>query len=260
MAALSSSQSVDNHCSQNGTLDHHPLPEPKSDSDQDSSRGILHTLLCQILDIDSLHPDQDPREMGLDSFQSLVLISRLLKSIPELSLDLQTITEHPTLAGLSEYLLGLGAVREKRAPASSMQRQFYLLQEVFGNATYSLPCSHELVDLSLNRVICQLEGIVRNEAVFWSHFTYGQTLWQVAFVTHRFDDEDESKAWNRMSQICVDGFQEPFDLSRPPLIHCHAFHLPGNKQYLYINMHHAVSDKGSLSLLLTELETSQSHN
>lgn len=101
---------------------------------------------------------------------------------------------------------------------------------------------------------------MRNKAVFWSHFTYEQTLWQVAFVTHRFDDEAESKAWSRMSQICLDGFQEPFGLSRPPLIRCHAFHLPGNKQYLYINMHHAVSDEGSLSLLLTELETGQSCN
>ncbi|XHG05677.1 hypothetical protein AWENTII_008895 [Aspergillus wentii] len=264
VAALSSCQSVDSHCSQDGTLDNDPLPEPKPDSDQAGPRDILQTLLCQILDVDSLHPDQNLREIGLDSFQSLVLIWRLQKSIPGSSLDLQAITEYPTLSGLSEYLFGVKAVTEKRAPASSMQRRFYLLQEIFGDATYSLPCSHELVDLSLDRVMRQLEVIVQSEAVFWSRFTYEQTLWQVAsdmpplaFVTHRFDDEAESTAWNRMSQICVDDFQEPFDLSSPPLIRCHGFHLPGNKQYLYINMHHAISDEGSLSLLLTELETGQ---
>ncbi|KAJ9362293.1 hypothetical protein DTO280E4_3543 [Paecilomyces variotii] len=91
----------------------------------------------------------------------------------------------------------------RKALASYTQQRFYLLQQVFGDASYSLPSVHE-------------------------------DLWQVtsdktefAFSIHDLRDRSYHNAWNRMVQLCQDDANKPFDLGNPPLIRCHGFQLPG---------------------------------
>ncbi|KAJ9264857.1 hypothetical protein DTO212C5_6973 [Paecilomyces variotii] len=149
----------------------------------------------------------------------------------------------------------------RKALASYTQQRFYLLQQVFGDASYSLPSVHEVGGLPIDLIMQKLKIIVERESIFRTYFIFDQDLWQVtsdktefAFSIHDLRDRSYHNAWNRMVQLCQDDANKPFDLGNPPLIRCHGFQLPGEKQYLYLNIHHALCDESSLCLLLKELE------
>ncbi|KAL1883653.1 NRPS protein [Paecilomyces lecythidis] len=149
----------------------------------------------------------------------------------------------------------------RKALASYTQRRFYLLQKAFADASYSLPSVHQVVGFPIDLIMQKLKIIVEREAIFRSYFIFDQDLWQVtsdksefAFSIHDLRNRPYNSAWNRMVQLCQDDASRPFDLGNPPLIRCHGFQLPGEKQYLYLNVHQIICDESSLSLLLNELE------
>jgi amino acid adenylation domain-containing protein len=137
---------------------------------------------------------------------------------------------------------------------SSAQKRMYILNRIEGlNTVYNTP-EATLIEGDLDRV--RLEGVfaqlVKRHDAFRTAFVMvgGEPMQQI----HRQVDfqithlkADESKA-----PELIEGFIQPFDLSRAPLLRVGLIELSQRKHILVCDMHHIISDGSSRNILIEE--------
>ncbi|KAK3321888.1 tyrocidine synthetase 1 [Apodospora peruviana] len=252
---------------------------------------LLKDALRQSLDIQGdIELDQPLRELGLDSFASMSLISNMYAMAPEIEMSIYDIMEYSTVGALAKHLsethpeftLACSSPNNKNAkiadtrsgepahspnfviaPTTYLQRQFFLLQEQLGDTTYSLPYLYKVSPgVSVRGVVDAVKAIADEHDVFRTTFQLeGDEIVQVvhqsiqhSFTVYDLREQTLEAGKEKMRQLCMSDCAAVFDLSTGPLIRCFGFVDASETEYLFLNFHHIIADKQSVSTLVRHIE------
>lgn len=222
-------------------------------------------------------------DQGLNSYSAMALIGKLRMAFPSFQLSLRGLLENPIPRSFALLARdGGSSVEHANAahsspavtilarpgsssyyPSSSIQKRFFLAQEVFQDATYNIPVLFEMTHVDTDSVRKGLNSIVTENAIFHTFFDYTPKgeLWQVVkgremrldVPEHDFSSYGRSAAWSQVREVLQTDVDEPFNVKVFPLLRCIMFKMSQNSILLYVNMHHSITDEKSLELFMAEL-------
>ncbi|MCB2354690.1 condensation domain-containing protein [Clostridium estertheticum] len=232
-----------------------------------------------ILGYEKISTEDNFYELGGDSIVAIKVISLINHSL-NIKVDVVELLKYPYLKEFIAHIEGnylkKGQEDDKYKPilplkkkeyyaVSSAQKRIYLDNEIEVDAVnYNIPWAI-LLEGSLNR-----EKI---KDVFWQLINRHETLHTffdlrddavVQFVNEdiEFDMEYEELNERAYCENCkeltngvkgaINSFIRPFNLAKAPLIHVKLLKLMGNAHILLFDMHHIISDAGSMGILIKE--------
>ncbi|HZF14277.1 MAG TPA: non-ribosomal peptide synthase/polyketide synthase [Thermoanaerobaculia bacterium] len=215
-----------------------------------------------------------------------LLATRVLARVRQLfgvDLGIRALFDTPTIAGLAqavererEKVSGAGGpaspalVRVPRGagvelPASFGQRRLWFLDRLQpGSALYNMPMAYRLEGPWEPRLLAaSLEEIVRRHEALRTSFAEsadGGPLQVIAPVGPELRQVDLSgllgpRGRDEEERLLRTEARRPFDLAKGPLLRLVLLRWSSTRQTLLLSMHHAISDGGSVGVLLRELGT-----
>ncbi len=214
-------------------------------------------------------------EIGGDSLLATQVLSRIA-DVSQRKLSLRLFFNTPTVAGLAEQIeksaqtasgvstFILPAVSDGRPPALSVaQQRLWMLEQLApGTAMYTLPLALQLIGSLHSMALEQsLNEIVRRHGALRTSFLVvdGHPVQMIVPTLHldlqRIDLSCLSKEEQRteISQLMSQEAEQPFDVSRGPLVRARLLQLAQQEHVLLFCMHHLVADGWSIGVLLREL-------
>ncbi|HEY0366999.1 MAG TPA: condensation domain-containing protein, partial [Pyrinomonadaceae bacterium] len=268
--------------SPNRKIDRRALPAP------DMSRPDVETALvlprtpaeelmadiwAGVLGLEQVGMADNFFELGGHSMLATQVVSRIRDRF-RVDLPLRALFQHPTVAGLVEEVVRLGAEaeeianipqREVAGPCSlsfAQERLWFVDQFEPGSVAYNLTAGLRLAgELNVTALEQAFNEIVRrHESLRTSFASVDGKPVQVISTSHEFKidtatvielakDEREPAA----RQLSLDEFRKPFDLGRAPLLRVKLIKVDENEHVLLMAIHHIVSDGWSLGVLVREV-------
>jgi amino acid adenylation domain-containing protein len=262
----------------NGKVAVRELPQPSVTGDRQHvpPRNHIEKTLAAIwarvlkLEEEAIGIDGDFFELGGHSL-NVTRTAALIHKELDVEISFKEIFEHPTirrLAGVAAKknetgYADLEPVEEKEYyPLSSAQKRLFVLQLMDAGSTgYNI------------HGILQLEGVLdrerfrdtfmrlidRHESFRTSfHDIAGEPVQKIHRDVHfdfEYKDLTETRHKHHLSAIFSGDFIRPFDLSRPPLLRVGLVEIRDNCHLLMVDMHHIISDGGSMAALVNEFMT-----
>jgi pyochelin synthetase len=269
----------------NGKVDRKALPVPDLGSPKPKAatappprnpiEETLATLWSKLLGVEQVGTEDDFFELGGDSILTTQLAS-LVRNTFKVTLPLNVIFEHPTLADLAARVEAARAAgeglqmqpilpvpRDGNIPLSFMQRRLWFVEQMNpGNTGYNvagaLALSNRLEEKALKMAVGE---IVRRHEVLRTHFELvdgepRQVIRPPAPVEiplQNLSDLPDGEREAEAARIVSAEAQRPFDLSQGPLLRLMLLRLREDSHVLFFNMHHAISDAWSMGILAGEL-------
>lgn len=215
-----------------------------------------------VLETNAIGTTDNFFESGGHSLKALVMVSRIQK-VFRVDISLKDIFNHPTIQTLSKYVstaAGIhfvpitGIVKQAHYPLSSAQKRIFVMSHFKGaETTYNI--YHAFwIDGPLN--ITKLENafrslIERHESLRTSFQIIDDEPVQIVHDDIPFElvqvrcEEDIDEQ--------VNNFIRPFDLSTAPLFRAQVVKVSNERHLLLFDMHHIISDGGSLAIFNREL-------
>jgi acyl carrier protein len=237
--------------------------------------SALAKIWADVLDLERVGVQENFFELGGDSILTTQLAS-LIRNTFKVTLPLNVIFEHPTLADLAariETVLAAGeglqtqpilpVPRDGNIPLSFMQRRLWFIEQMNpGNTGYNVAGALALSNLLDEKALKLAVGeIVRRHEILRTYFEAvdgeprqvirppAPVEIPVEDLTGLPDGEREAAA----ARIVSAEAQRPFDLSQGPLMRLLLLRLREDGHVLFFNMHHAISDAWSMGILAREL-------
>jgi amino acid adenylation domain-containing protein/non-ribosomal peptide synthase protein (TIGR01720 family) len=256
----------------NGKVDMKALPAPKAETSdvyiapRNPTEGKMADIWADLLGLDraTLGIGANFFELGGHSLKATVLATRIQKEFG-MKVSLTDIFRHPTLREISDFVAGasldlFNAVEptEKREyyAASSVQRRLYVLQQLNKGTVYNIPTAAVLRGEFRKDKLENTFGalIRRHESLRTSFMTYNDEIVQVIHpkVSFRVDCFESGDTRKRESEKLINAFIRPFDLDNAPLFRVRVIKISADEHVLFVDMHHIVSDGGSVEILIRE--------
>ncbi|MCU7668197.1 non-ribosomal peptide synthetase [Bacillus thuringiensis] len=221
--------------------------------------------------------DDDFFKLGGHSLIAVQVLNQIQKEF-HLKIEIRDIFEHTTIASLSAYVDKLMAVNHDREEQetqvlkvadkesyqlSSAQKRIWFLNKYNAiNRVYDTPL-HIYIEPSLNKDILQdtIRFLVERHEMLRTVFIErnGEPR-QVILNSIAIDlihDEIEHMSKKEQQEYIRTTINQtdhtPFDLENGPLFRIRIFNLNKKNSYLYINLHHIITDEWSIRNLLDEL-------
>ncbi|PEZ37093.1 non-ribosomal peptide synthetase [Bacillus cereus] len=221
--------------------------------------------------------DDDFFKLGGHSLIAVQVLNQIQKEF-HLKIEIRDIFEHTTIASLSAYIDKLMAVNHDREEQeiqvlkvidkesyqlSSAQKRIWFLNKYNAiNRVYDTPL-HIYIEPSLKKDILQdtIRFLVERHEMLRTVFIErnGEPR-QVILNSIAIDlihDEIEHMSKKEQQEYIRTTINQtdhtPFDLENGPLFRIRIFNLDKKKSYLYINLHHIITDEWSVRNLLDEL-------
>ncbi|MFJ3310951.1 non-ribosomal peptide synthase/polyketide synthase, partial [Streptomyces sp. NPDC086549] len=256
----------------NGKLDRAALPAPG-----DTGRGaraprtpqeqILCDLFAEVLGVPQTGVDDDFFDLGGHSLLATRLVSRIRVTLG-VELELRTLFETPTPAGLAAGLLGAATARTplvprhrpEPMPLSFAQRRLWFLHQMEGpSATYHMPLALRLDgDLDRSALQAALADVVARHEVLRTVFPHrdGVPYQRIlddteAGVPLSVTETTEADLLEVLRARVVRGF----DLAAEPPVRAELFALAPDRHVLLVLLHHIAGDGWSLEPLSRDLTT-----
>jgi amino acid adenylation domain-containing protein len=267
--------------SPNGKINRSALPVPELSRDETSTyiapRTPLETNLAEIwsevLHVSQVGAQDNFFSLGGHSLLATQVISRIQKSMG-IVLPLRAIFEFPTISELGIKLTEITPIaailpslelipRDGSLPLSfAQQRMWFLDQLEPGKPHYNIPCALR-ISSSLNLDILQhtIDALVERHETLRSNFAMDnghpiQTIAtslripvQLLDLSHLASDSAEQEA----RRVTGAEAQQPFNLAVDPLLRVTVVRLSSIEHILFLNIHHIISDRWSLTVLLREI-------
>ncbi|WP_291581076.1 condensation domain-containing protein, partial [Clostridium sp. UBA6640] len=251
----------------NGKLDRKALPEPnldtiliKYEAPRNESEEILAKIWSEVLGVKNIGINDNFFELGGHSLKATVLISKIRKELNR-EVPLKELFRLPTIKELSNFIKEteenpyskIEEVEEKQYyEASSAQKRIYMTQQFDKDITaYNMPIIFELEgEIDKKRIEGTFKKIVaRHESLR----TYFKTIEDE--IVQKIDNIYEFKLIKRKYNGDIDSiinkFIRPFELDKIPLFRLELVESE-EKTYLFIDIHHIISDGVSMNILIKE--------
>lgn len=257
-----------------------PLPEPER---REAVLTWVRSEVAAVLELPDaakIPSHRALRELGLDSLGAMKLRNRLARLLGG-PLPATVALDHPTPDALADFLLAWAdlaasagtpwpvlerAAERRQHPATEGQRRLWFLDRL----TPGSPAYNTVFQLSIHQ---PLDRAALVEAIRWliaRHEALRTSLVmreELVQVVHdelpapvAFDDLCDLPSCTAQSEALRGRLQQealiPFDLAAAPLFRCRAVQVAPAEHVLFINMHHAITDGWSMSLLFDELALS----
>nr|BFF05029.1 hypothetical protein GCM10020241_67040 [Streptoalloteichus tenebrarius] len=256
-----------------GKLDRRALPPPPAPTGGPAPRSPQEQILCglfaELLDVESVAPDDDFFALGGHSLLATRLVNRV-RACFGATLSVDEVFDAPTPARLSQRVdhamarparpTPRPAPRPDPIPLSHQQRRLWFLHRMEGpSATYTMAAllritgdlDHHalrsaLADVverheSLRTVYPELDGTPRQVVLAPSH-------WRPELRTHHVRAQD-------LRHHLVATARKTVDLTRDVPVHTELFHVDDQEHVLLLLIHHIAGDGWSMAPLCRDIAT-----
>jgi amino acid adenylation domain-containing protein/FkbH-like protein len=263
----------------NGKINRRALPAPGPVAERDSFTAPLPGVEAEIAAIWSevlrqpaIGRDDNFFALGGHSLLATQVISRLRKRY-DFDLPLRAIFENPTLSALAgrveqtrqqqSAIPPLARIpRDRVLPLSFAQQRLWFLDQLEpGRALYNIPCALRIRSfLDLTILQKSIEVLVERHETLRTRFVSceGRPQQQIAEaadipvkvtdLTHLAGDCEAE-----LQRILAAETRQPFDLDQGPLLRVNVLQLGPEGCVLLLVIHHIISDRWSVGVLLREL-------
>jgi amino acid adenylation domain-containing protein len=269
----------------NGKLDRrallqHSQPETIPASRHVAPRNPLEEVLAgiwaEVLGVERVGIHDNFFELGGHSLLATQVVSRVRKVL-QVELGLREFFESPTVAELVGSIAALRRgdaqsnmpplTRSERDPQGmplsfAQQRLWFIDQLAPGSPVYNIPFSFRMMgELNVKAIEQTLCEIARRHEVLRTTFAKRdgrpvQLIAEAADFTLPLTDltalADEEQR-REVTRIAREEAQEPFDLSRGPLMRAMLLRLAADEHVMLFTLHHIVSDGWSMGVLIEEV-------
>ncbi|MEK4077793.1 amino acid adenylation domain-containing protein [Paenibacillus sp. FSL M7-0656] len=257
----------------NGKVDRRALPQPDFASAAADNyvppRGVTERKLAEIwsevLGTAPIGAYSHFFELGGHSLKAVALASHI-KEVFQIDFPLSSIFQHPAMEQMAEAIdaveqtsySSIAKVPEREHyPVSSAQKRLLILNELVGAGTaYNMPFVLQLTgELDRARLHQAFTILIRRHEAFRTSFRFveGELMQMVHHdVSFSVRELEAPEDPDHISEI-IERFVEPFSLQKAPLMRVGLANLGEDRHILIIDMHHIVSDGGSIRLLVEEL-------
>ena len=250
-----------------------PASTPIRPASQKSAfvRRIVTAIWCEVLGLDDASEDASFFESGGDSILAAQILTRIREML-QVEVSPIALFDEPTIGGLVrnvERAAPAGAPPAKSVEAtrfttlSSSQRRLWFLDQWLPNHAANRNHSAWRVTGSFDSTAFEraLQAIVMRHDVLRS--AYPSVDGQPAVVVSAgcapavaqidLSREPVETRDAAVHQRLVENIEQPFDLSRPPLVRGLVIRLSGEQHIVAVTLHHLVSDGWSMSIFQREL-------
>ena len=269
----------------NGKVNRRALPEPEIQSQgrwqqvrapRTMVEEILAEVWSHVLQRERIGTNENFFEIGGHSLLATQIVSRV-RQILHVALSIRNLFEYPTIAELAEQVERLRdgehyrevppiapASREQDLPLSFAQQRLWFLGQLEPTSTnYVLSSSIHLYGPLDQDVLAQsiTALIERHESLRTAFETsYGEPIQRLQ-PTPEFALPLVDLAWVELGQrerlvqdLARQEAQRSFDLSEGYLFRPMLLHLSNHEHVLLMTMHHIISDRWSIAILVRELK------
>ncbi|PZT52935.1 non-ribosomal peptide synthetase, partial [Paenibacillus silvae] len=254
----------------NGKVDRKALPEPQGSmqtgveyvAPRNRTESELVNIWEDVLGYSGIGVLDNFFELGGHSLRATSLVSKIRKEM-NVEVPLRDVFRLTTVESMAEAISRMEKTlhssipkAEERVyyPASSAQKRLYVLHQLDElELNYNLPSALQLEGaLSVTRVEAALAALVARHDMLRTGFEIvdGEPVQHihpfVAFKVEKLQASEDQVA------ALLEGFIQPFDLTRPPLLRAMLIELEQEKFLLVLDMHHIGSDGLSMDILLRE--------
>ena len=259
----------------NGKLDRRALPAPdfaaaaRGRAPRTPAEELLCDLFAQVLELERVGADDDFFHLGGHSLSATRLVSRIRDALG-VDIDVRTVFQAPTVAGLADRLGGRSADGDRRRPAlapvarpdrlplSHAQGRLWFIDRFEGpSSTYNLPlCVRLDGDLDIPALTAALADLVaRHESLRTFFPPTGEEPCQVVLapdagmpVTVVAADSAEAAAALLAAEAC-----RPFELGAEPPVRALLVSSGPREHRLMLTIHHIAIDGWSVAPLWRDL-------
>jgi amino acid adenylation domain-containing protein/FkbM family methyltransferase len=267
----------------NGKIDRHALPSAENlqagagfARPRTETEKLLAAIWSELLEAENIGVNDDFFELGGKSLLAMRVVARI-RDVLGVDVQLRTLFDHPTIAGLGEVVDGLAChaqpgvslpriePRRRSGPTvlSFAQEQIWLLDQLVPDSP-----AYNIVDVIVIRggydapaMKRALEELLRRHDVLRTAFPHndGQVnpvvLPRIDVVLPELDlralpAQQREREWTRL--VREEG-RKHFDLSRAPLLRAAVVHASAREHKLLLTIHHIVADEWSMELIQQEV-------
>ncbi|MBW4673831.1 MAG: amino acid adenylation domain-containing protein [Desmonostoc geniculatum HA4340-LM1] len=266
----------------NGKVDRKALPaldtvtpefEENFVAPQTAIEKQLATIWMEVLGLENLGINDNFFELGGHSLLATQVISRINKNL-DIELPIRRIFELPTIAKLAKSIDDKQLIfkslppiervsREIELPLSFAQKRLWFLEQLErGSSTYNMPAAVYLNGpLDIHALEQTFKELSQHQEVLRTSFkkVNGHPVQVIASsvsISIPIIDLSEispEKQFVKVQQSILQEAQQPFDLTKSPLLRVSLLRLGEESYVLLLVMHHIISDGWSIGVLIREL-------
>ncbi|MDU0154791.1 surfactin non-ribosomal peptide synthetase SrfAA [Bacillus cabrialesii] len=257
----------------NGKIDRRALPLP----DASVSRGVSYVaprneteqkvadIWAQVLQAEQVGVYDHFFDIGGHSLAGMKMLALIHQELG-VELSLKDLFQSPTVEGLAQVIASAEkgtaisispAKKQDTYPVSSPQKRMYVLQQLEeAQTSYNMPAVLRLTgELDVERLNSVMQQLMQRHEAFRTTFEIinGETvqrIWEEADCEVAYFEAAEEE-----TERIVSEFIKPFKLDRLPLFRMGLIKHSDTEHVLLFDMHHIISDGGSVGVLIEELST-----
>ncbi|MGE6631993.1 amino acid adenylation domain-containing protein, partial [Bacillus sp. NPDC077027] len=255
----------------NGKVDRRALPAPDHNllnqkeykAPQTETERVLASIWTEVLEIPKISKHDHFFDSGGHSLSGMKMLNMLYEQL-QVELSLKALFQAPTLEAFAKLIdrAEQGEVstipqvpKQAFYPVTSGQKRLFVLQQLeHAQKSYNMPAILRLEGLfDEHRFAGVLDQLVkRHEALRTSFDLIDGEIVQRIEEQVKVEIEHITQVDADIDQLMAQ-FIRPFDLAKAPLIRIGLMRKSAEVHYLFIDMHHIISDGASVSILIDEL-------